>query len=339
MKRVFTLLTAIVLCLSLLTACGKNDDENKDIYIPIRSGNKVNYNTAFAYKGTIIEQETLDATFTTPYYTDLAFTIMSGRLASLNVKQDHDVKEGDIIATLDSSSLEEEITIQKLKLESARNTYEALAKGKDENEIAFAKIDLEIEQAKYDDLVQRREFLDIRAPYDGKITSIGRYYVGSNVPKNATICTIVDTSKVCLSATDNSGRLSGIGFGAKVQITQGTVANTTGTVVDVVTEDVTPGGGFWGGGGGTSTVTRYVIKPDEDVNFESFGSIQVTFTTLRREDTVIVPTNAVFDFGDGHAVNVLINGVKVQTSVTVGIVSGDKTEITSGLFGNETLVV
>ncbi len=333
MKRFFAIAVALSICLSAFTACGNDDNLEDEIYIPIRQGNSVNYDTATVYRGTIMEQVTLEASYATPYYTNLAFTMMGGTLAEINVHQDMEVKAGDVIARLDSDELEEEITVQELKLNSAKSTYEILLETGTENEIAFAKIDLDIEQAKYDDLVQRREFLVITAPYDGRITSVSNYWPGAHVEKNATICTIEDTTRVCLSAEDN-GQLSNIGFGAKVDIRQGAIASTTGKVVDVVTEKV---GGFFGQ---SRTVTRYIIKPDdESVHFESFGSIDVIFTTLRRDDALIAPTDAVFEFGDGYAVNVLIDGVKIQTPVEIGIVSGSRTEILSGLDGSETLIL
>lgn len=338
MKRIFIVITVLALCLSAFCGCSKKENTDGEIYIPIRKGNQVNYNTVHAYKGTILEQEVLEAAFTTPYYTDLSFTMMEGTIAELNVHEEMDVKEGDIIATLDSEQLEDDITVQKLKLDSAKSTYEILQQKGSKEDVAFAKIDMDIEQAKYDELCEKRDFLTIKAPYDGKITYVGRYKSGSNIARNATLCTIVDTSRVCLSAIDN-GRLGDIGFGAKVEITQGALVTTTGTVVDVVTEEFTGDFGGFGGGNHTYTANRIVIKPDEDVKFEDFGSIQVTFTTLRRDDTVIVPSNAVFEFGNGYAVNVLVNGVKIQTTVSVGIVSGDRTEIVSGLDGTETLVV
>ncbi len=338
MKRISIVIIALALCLFTFCSCTKAENTDDEIYIPIRKGNQVNYNTVYAYKGTILEQEVLDAEFTTPYYTNLSFTMMEGTIAQLNVHEDMDVNEGDVIATLDSEQLEDDITVQKLTLDSAKSTYEILQEKGSDEEISFAKIDMDIEQAKYDELLKKRDFLVIKAPYDGKITYVGRYWAGSTIARNATLCTIVDTSRVCLSAIDN-GNLGDIGFGAKVEITQGTLVSTTGTVVDVVAEELSSGFGDFGGGDRTYTANRFVIKPDEDVEFEDFGTIQVTFTTLRRDDTVIVPSEAVFEFGSGYAVNVLVNGVKIQTTVTVGIVSGDKTEIVSGLDGTETLVV
>lgn len=335
MKRFLALATAAAVSFTMLCACGKKENAEDEIYIPIRTGNKTNYNTAFPYKGTILEQVVIDAQFENPYYTDLAFTMMDGTIQSINVRRDQDVKEGDVIATLKSDALEDDIIVQKLKLDSAQSTYDILSKSGSKSEAEFAKIDLEIEQAKYDDLVKRREFLVIKAPYDGRISYVGNYWPGATVRKNATICTIVDTNRVCLSAVDN-GQLENIGFGANVEINQGAIANTTGKVVDVVTEEFS---GNFGGGNHTYTLNKFIIKPDEDVKFENFGTIQVTFTTLRRDDAIIVPSNAVFEFGNGHAVNVLIDSVKIQTNVTVGIVSGDKTEILTGLDGTETLIV
>lgn len=342
MRRILSIVTVLILCLTLFAACGKDKGNEGEIYIPIRKGNKVNYNTEHAYKGTILEQSVLDAVFTTPYSTDLCFTMMGGTISEINVREDADVKAGDVIARLDSEELENEIRVQELKYNSAKSTYEVLSKrGGDEAELA--KIDMEIEESVLNDLIARRDFLVITAPYDGRISYLSRYRVGSQIAKNAIFCTITDTSRVCLSATDD-GSLVNIGFGAKVSVSQGALVNTTGTVVDVVSEEFTGSFGGWGNfgegaGNRTYSVNRFVIKPDEEVEFEDFGNIQVTFTTLRRDDAVIVPSNTVFEFGDGHAVYVLINGVKVQTSVGVGIVSGDKTEITSGLDGSETLVV
>ena len=69
------------------------------------------------------------------------------------------------------------------------------------------------------------------------------------------------------------------------------------------------------------------------------GGIEVTFTTLRRDDAIIVPSNAVFETDDGYYVNVLIDGIKVQYNVTIGVISGDKTEILTGLEGGETIIL
>lgn len=334
MKKLLAVLICAVLCLGLFTACGDKNNADDEIYIPIRQGNRVNYDTAYAYIGTILEQVHLEGSFSTPYSTDLAFTMTGGTVEQFNVHVDQEVKKGDIIATLSDDALEEEITIQKLKLDSAKTTYETLVKqDPDGDETKFAKIEYDIEQIEYDALVEQRNWLVITAPFDGKVTYAGNYWWGATVRQNATICTIVDTSRKCLTVADNYGALSNVSFGTAVKIKQGALVETTGKVVDIRTEEA-------GWGGDTFTRNRYIIQvDDEDAAFEDFGNIEVIFTTLRRDDAIIVPTNAVYETDDGYYVNVLIDNVKVQTTVTIGIVSGDKTEILTGLDGSETLIL
>lgn len=333
MKRLLCILICVILSTAMFVACGDGVTAEDEIYIPIRKGNSVNYETAHAYVGTILEQVTLDGSFSNPYTQNLSFTMTGGTIDEFNVHIEQEVKKGDVIATLSDGELEEEIVIQKLKLDSAKSTYEILLKSDpDSDETAFAKIDYDIEQAEYDSLIAQREWLVIYAPFDGKISYVGNYYSGAKVKQNSTICTIVDTSHSSLTVADNNNRLSNISFGTAVSISQGAIVNTTGKVVDVRSEQ-----GGWGDD--TYTRNRYIIQIDEDVEFEDFGSIQVVFTTLRRDDAVIVPTNAVYETDDGYYVNVLINNVKVQTYVTVGIVSGNKTEILTGLDGTETLIL
>ncbi|MCD7804042.1 MAG: efflux RND transporter periplasmic adaptor subunit [Oscillospiraceae bacterium] len=332
-KRIFAVLTSAVLMCSLLCACGDEATVDDEIYIPINTGS-VNYNTADAYVGTILETVTLDGTVDTPYYTNLSFSLVGGTITEFNVHEDQTVSEGDVLVRLSSDELDDEIEVQKVVLDSAQSTYDALVAAGDEDEAALAAIDLAIEQANYDNLVKRLDYLTITAPCDGKITSVGNYWVGATVSANSTVCTIVDSSKVYLTVTDNQNQLSNVSFGTKVDIAQGTLVVTTGKVIDTIT--TTSYDRF---SGESNTITSYVIQPDEDVDFEDFGTIQVTFTTLRRDDAVIVPTDAVFETSDGYAVNVLISGTKVQMEVTVGIISGDKTEILSGLDGTETIIL
>lgn len=348
--KIMSVVTVILMIGTLMCSCGKNDDDG-NIFIPIRTGTGINYETAHAIIGTLTEKATLAGEFTTPYRTDLMFTRMSGTIDTIEVHQDQEVKAGDVIATLKGDTLEEDIVVQEIKLNSAKSTYETLqAQHASAEDIEFAKIALDLEQMAYDDLVESREYLVLKAPFDGKVTSIGNYRAGSHINKNTTLCTVSDSSRVRLTVADYNGVLSNISFGTKVTINQGTLVSTTGKVVDTVTSEMRWGGGFGFGFGnddnGPRTVTSYIIQCDEDTEFLELGGIEVTFTTLRRDEAVIVPYEAVFEATDdltnqtGTFVNVLINGIKIQTPVTVGVVTSDgRAEIVSGLSGDETLIL
>lgn len=337
MKRFFSVLAAAAIMSSLLVSCGKTDDEG-DIYIPIRTGNAVNYKTETCYVGTILEQVTIQGDVTAPYTTDLCFTLTGGKLAQMNVRQDQEVSKGDVIAVLDDSQLEDDIVIQELTLNSAKTAYQNLRRRGGGNETEFARISMEIEQIKYDELVEKRDGLVLTAPFDGRIVSIKNFYAGSNIDRYETLCTISDSSRIYLTATDYASQLSNVEFGTRVDFKQGEILSGTGKVVDTITNE------FRGREGESFTAVSYVIQPDEDVDFSELGGVDVTFTTLRRDEAVIAPTDAVYQATDNGGytssyVNVLMNGIKVQTPVTVGVVSGDKTEILSGLSGGERLIL
>ena len=320
MKKFLTAALAASLALTMFTACGKEEAEG-DIYIPVRTGNSVNYDTVRASVGTILEQATLEGRITNPYSVNLSFMRVGGKISEINVREDYEVTEGEVIAVIDGTDLESEINIQKIRLDSAQSTYDTLVSTHaDSDEIEFAKIELDIEQIKYDELIEKRGFLELKAPFDGRITSVGDVRVGSTVDKFDRICTISDSSKTRLTVTDYENRQS-----------------------DIVTSD------WRDRDGNRITVNTYVIQCDEDIEFLDLGGIEVTFTTLRRDDAVIVPSEAVYEatevFSDdstglsNNYVNVLINGIKVQTPVNVGVSSNGKTEILDGLEGTETLIL
>ncbi len=345
MKKFFSILFASALACMILCSCAEND-EDENIYIPIKSGGGINYETAHAIVGTISEEVTLDGGFTNPYRTNLMFTRRGGKIESINVREDQEVKKGEVIAKISGDELEDLITVAEIRLNSAKSTYETLiSQHASEEDIEFAKIDLDLEQMDYDALVADREYLELKAPFDGRIVSLAGYREGSYIDKNAVFCTISDSSKTCLTVTDYATQLSNVSFGTKVGIAQGNLTETTGKVVDTLTGEAvihTPEGERQ-----TVTVTTYVIECDDpNAEFLDLGGITVTFTTVRRDDAVIVPAEAIFEATDdtsgetANFVNVLMNGIKVQTQVTVGITTADgRAEITSGLSGDETLII
>ncbi len=353
-KKFLSVITAAALVGGLLCSCGKpKTDEN--ISIPIRTNGGINYETVHAVVGTLKDEVSIEGSFTTPYRVELMFTHMGGTIAAINVHEDQEVEEGEVIAVLSGDDLEEDITVQKIKLDSAQSTYDALVGSHASAEdIEFARIALEIEQTEYDNLTDKRQYLELKAPFAGRITSMNGYWVGAHIDQNSPFCTISDSSKVMLTARDRMGQLSNISFGTKVEIKQGSILETTGKVVDTVTSESggwemwggNGGFGGFGGDGGPTTVTSYIIQPDEDLDFLEIGGIEVIFTTLRRDDAVIVPSEAIFEATDdltnqtAQFVNVLMNGIKVQTQVEVGAVNSEGfAEIVNGLDGSETLIL
>ena len=83
----------------------------------------------------------------------------------------------------------------------------------------------------------------------------------------------------------------------------------------------------------------YVITPDEENDMLDLGGIEVVFDVYSRLDTVIVPQKAVKKLDGRNYVNLLVDGVKIEQDVELGIEDNDNVEILSGLSGGEEIIL
>ena len=130
---------------------------------------------------------------------------------------------------------------------------------------------------------------------------------------------------LCVAVYDNP--LTNVNFGTAVDIVQG--ANTMGgTVTDIIYNE-----------SGDFSAYVYVITPDEENDMLDLGGIEVVFDVYSRLDTVIVPQKAVKNLDNRTYVNLLVDGVKVEQDVELGIEDNDNVEILSGLSGGEEIIL
>lgn len=322
-KKLACISASFVFACAFLTACKGNEDET--LILPIYDAAEPNYSTVEAYVGTISEYKRVSGNFSTPYSQAAAFTAVGGYLESLHVRAEMTVNQGDIIAVLRDSDLEDRISEQKLRLDSAKNTLDTLkANDGDGDEIAYAEIDYEIEQIAYNSLVEKREELTLYAPISGKVSWVSNINIGDYVNTGNTICMINDTSREYIVCS--SEYIGSQSFGTNVTIKQGAIAECTGTVIDMVSSRY-----------GSDLIV--ISAETEDAGFMDFGDFEVYFTANRHENTVIIPAGAVKTLGERTFVNVLLNGMKVEVDVETGLSSGNEIEVISGLSGGEQIII
>ena len=101
-----------------------------------------------------------------------------------------------------------------------------------------------------------------------------------------------------------------------------------GTVTDIIYNE-----------SGDFSAYVYVITPDEENDMLDLGGIEVVFDVYSRLDTVIVPQKAVKKLDGRNYVNLLVDGVKIEQDVELGIEDNDNVEILSGLSGGEEIIL
>lgn len=330
----------IILCISLCSAsCGRQSetaDVAKEIYTPQVSSESEENNIVEAKIGTINQKYYHEAVYDNPYIETVSFET-DGVVSSIDVKDGQKVKKGEVLASLNTDEIDKRIDEQKLRLDSAKKTLSKLNKNKksDKNEIKSAEYDVLIEQNAYDSLVFEREKYIVKAPHKGKVNV--QYEEGKEVKKGSfvsagqSLCTMGDLNgdRLCIMVYANE-QFEDVSFGMNCTLTQGKTTES-GKITDIVFQE----------GGGDYDAYYYVITPDKkNSELVSYGdTINASIDVYSKPNVVIVPTEAIKTVNETNYVDVLVDGMKIQTDVEIGIQDDTETEIVSGLSGGEQIIL
>ncbi|MCD7726866.1 MAG: biotin/lipoyl-binding protein [Ruminococcus sp.] len=332
-KRFMTVaLAALCLCTAALSGCS-DEEASEEIQVPILEEGDISFETVSAEIGTISETYTLDGSYENPYLVTVSSSV-SGKVQSMSMENGASVEEGDVLMTITSDEIDQEIEEQQIRLDSAQQTYNTLASTADitSAELESAKIDIEIEQNEMDRLEAIKDSYSIKATASGKISLETGYEdtfaVGKNVNDGQYICTISpDGGNVLCARTNTSEALTDVNFGTTATVTNLNSEVGSGTVSDIIYKE-----------NGDYSNYCYVIDLKDDADLSYYDNLKVTLTAYTKENVVLVPTDAIRTISDESYVDVLIDGVKVQTAVETGIVGDSQTEIVSGLTGEEEII-
>jgi len=177
-------------------------------------------------------------------------------------------------------------------------------------------------------------YATIRAPITGIVTDQFQYQ-GEFATAGARLVNIADISEVIVKApfADTVAANLKVGDPAKILPTDTTGEEMNGkiTLVSRATDPT------------NRTVEIWVTLANGAGLLRANGAAQVTVSTNRKNDAIVIPSSAVtLEATNGEEGTVMVVDSKMvahEQKVTVGVRSGDKIEITSGLQGGETVVI
>ncbi|MCR5541629.1 MAG: RND transporter [Ruminococcus sp.] len=315
---------------ALFSGCGKKKKQD-EIAVPILETKSVTYKTVNAEIRDISQKYEQPGIYGYPYSKKVRFPV-SGQIKSIDVDAPCEVKKGQLLCTLYTDDLEEEIEKEKIKLDQVKSTVDTLYENDaDANQITMAQYDVQIEQMRYDRMVASLEDYNVYAPCDGDFSieqqGWNPYNVNSNVNEGAVFGYATDKNERYLCVEVFDSKLPNVNFGTTVKLEQGT-NTSTGTVTDIVFKD-----------SGDYSKYTYVISPDNADELLDFGDINVVFDIYSRLDSVVIPKKAVKELSGRNYVYLLIDGVKVEQDVELGIEDNGDVEVVSGLSGDEQIIV
>jgi len=308
-------LTAVM----LLTGCSSGQDTSGEIQLPIYGASEVKYEIATAEYMDLSETTSTGVTIGYPYATYLTYPA-DALVMSFDALKGKTVTEGEVLAVLDSSDLDYDISNQQTIVDSA---YEASLSGSQ-----AAALQYQIEQSKLDMLLEEKESYTITAPFDGIITQTNAAVEGDEVTEGELCCAVSETSKTTIYL-DGSGA-SQFKYGQSVQVK---VDSETFDAVVAEAPDVAPATAY---GSSAERVVfdigsenmEYLLENNAMAISSGWATVYVT---TERKNVLAVPDSAVKSSGTESYVTIVDGTERYRLKVTVGVSLGGYTEIINGI--------
>jgi macrolide-specific efflux system membrane fusion protein len=357
-KRVSKIVLAVVLCgvvAFLLVSVFKPD-----------SAPALQYQIATVQGGNLTIEITGSGNLALSSTEDLNFE-MAGTVQEVLVEIGDSVEEGQVIARLDTSEWEDELTKLELNLLQAKinlwNAELALDKAEADTTSAYRAWDIRIKtlQVKLADgsLKDAEEALEeaseaspeVTAPFDGFVTNVN-VSGGDEVKKGTVAATLADPNKfevdimvneMDISQVEKGGEatlqadaISGISFPAKVTYIAPTATIQSGVVNYGVTVEVESLEAVAQG----SNSTSQALATSQASQLREGLTVTVGIIVDQRFNVLVVPNGAITTQGGHSYVQVLSpDGTIEMRAIKTGITDYVNTEVTDGLSEGEKVIV
>lgn len=300
--------------------------------------------TATATRTDVTSTVSADGTVAPTDSADVSFDT-DGIIAEIPVEVGDEVRVGDVLARVSSSTAAARLKSAEASLEAAEDAEDAVddaedvTKSDEEREKDESSARAQVEQAKLS-LAEVRDSLSdltLRAPVAGTVTAINST-VGSSTRGSTdddsgsangggdTFATIADMSSWVVDCAFSEADVAKVKEGDEVEITFGSAPNETftGRVRKIDLSATT-----------SENVTTYGVEVDvlnAPSELRDGASASVTVTTASASDVLAVPTSAVTTDAQGEStVKLVKDGKSTSRTVQIGIKGDTYTEITSGL--------
>lgn len=277
---------------------------------------------------------------------DLPFE-MAGTVANVAVAVGDSVKQGQVLATLDTSQWDSELLTLKYNLYKLQLALEN-DEGKTTDPMQIEMDNLQVQQAEAALNEALNASPEITAPFDGFITAVN-VKGGDTVTKGTVAVTLADPNKFQVdilvsemdisqvkvggAATVQADAIPGISLPAKVTYIAPTATIQSGVVNYKVTVEVESLEAVQGSQHGQN-------QTSQAIQFRDGLTVTVSLIVAQRNDVLLVPNGAITTQGGQSYVQVISsNGTIEKRAITTGITDYVKTEVTEGLSEGEKVVV
>lgn len=263
------------------------------------------------------------------------FSKVSGNIEHIYVDIGMSVRNGQLLALIDQTELNQKVQETSAIFFNARTNYERTKQLLEQNLLAKEDLDnaeatMKIAQANYENAKTRLSYTRITAPFSGYITK--RFLdVGALVSNTNTILfTLMDITSVKII----------------VNVLEKDISLIPRVKKAIIVVDAFPGKEFCGTISrssqaielSTRTMAVEIDIPNQDIILKPGMFATVTLVIEEHPNALLVPTQAILKDNNGTYVFTVDNNVAKRIDIKIGIEQSIMTEILSGIEGTEDVI-
>ncbi|MCR2806840.1 efflux RND transporter periplasmic adaptor subunit [Paenibacillus soyae] len=337
MKRSLFRYSAVIVALMSITGCSLLPMEDETLQPPLIQPASEPLDIVEAAKGNIETYLKGTANFVSASSAALSFKESGGRLKSINAKVGEEVKEGDLLAELETGDLELQLKLQKLSVERARLLYlEAKTSDVGGTDLRLREIDMERETLQLDNMEKKLASSRLYAPISGVVIFAESLNEGEYVNAFQTIITVADPSNMQLTyvAAESKDLLP---------IEAGMPANLkykgkeyTGKVLQSPSNAPIAGDAAKAERNAV-TIVIGMDNPPSDVQIGH--SAELTIRLQSRENVLVLPRSAIRSYMGRSYVQVADGERRKEVDIEIGLSTPTQVEIVKGLEEGDRIIL
>lgn len=307
--------------ISALEAEVRKDNPMASIPVSVQTVQPQEFNTYIEVQASVTGDENVLATPQAP-----------GTVESINVRTGQRVGKGQVLATLDAASVEQQIKAQEAQLTLTKQLYEKQSKLWDQNigseiQLLQAKANYESTQQQYNALIAQRNMYRIVSPISGTVDAVN-LKVGDMANPGMSGIRVVSMSKLKVETSLGENYIGKVETGDPVVLEFTETGDVIKTKLSYVARSVDP----------ISRAFTAEVNIGNHENIRPNMSCKMKILSYSDDDALVVPVAAVQKTSSGDIVYVVKAGKAQAVKVETGKTTEGNVEITSGLQPGDQVV-
>ena len=281
------------------------------------------FNTTFSITGT-----------TVPVHEVKIASEVQGKLVGLYIKNGDMVRAGQIIAALDASAYNMQLTsidasIAKAKLDLQRFTRLVELGGATQMQVESRELEIKSYEAQRKQVLDQIDHMKITAPFSGKIENVS-VEPGSFVSFGTVLGQLIDNSSLKINVYLSEQEAFKVKQGLQVIVSSVVLDQPKTAKIDMISDKADASGKF---------LAEISFTNTEKEQLKAGILASVYFPADEVKTGLSIPVSALIAGSKDAKVYVINGDVAEHRSITTGIVTSGKVEVTGGLQAGEQVVI